>query len=229
MKNKIKLIVNILTLSRIIGACILPIIFTYIDSLFGLLALTLLLATDAVDGFLARKYDVCTKGGFHLDQFCDKILGISALLCLIRIEFNLILPLIFEVSIALVNIIRATNNKSGSSSIIGKIKTFSFSIMLILVAAKIYMTHINNTIIIISIIVTGVLELLTLIGYIKEALNEKRGNSKSFYKEKIKSFSDIKIVIKRLWNEEEFISDRDKPIQEVIEEELKKTHNKEVR
>ena len=216
----IKIIVNALTLTRVLCALLLPFFFYRINHIIAISILSMVLLSDFLDGILARKFSVCTKGGFHLDQASDKLLGILSIIVLIKTEKMLIIPLSLELAISLVNTLRAINRKSGSSSRVGKLKTFFFSLMLIFVALTLLKIEHMNTVATFSIVVTSVLELMTLIGYIKEAIKEKRVR-----KEKVQiKISDIKLIIKRLWNEEMFLSDRDKPIQLVIEEELLKNN-----
>ena len=247
-KRLIKLIVNILTLTRVVGSFCLPIVITKFSALTSIIFLSLLFITDALDGLLARRFKVCTKGGFHLDQFCDKILGLSVLLAFLNKQKWLLLPIILEFSIGTVNVIRASIGETGSSSLRGKVKTIIFSIALVLAGINVMDATllntlinklpsifnvlksidftINNNVVKIAILFTAVFEIATLIGYIKEALNEIRHPSdKLKTNEKITSFHDIKIIIQRLWNEEVFLSDRDKSIQQVIQEELISIHN----
>ena len=132
-KSTIKLIVNLLTLTRIFGALLFPIIFTYLKPITCSIVLATIFITDALDGALARSAGVTTKGGFHLDQFCDKVLGIAVILALLRTEKLLFIPLALEVSISLVNILRASCNRSAASSKIGKIKTLFLSVELVCV------------------------------------------------------------------------------------------------
>ncbi len=234
MKKKIiKVIVNTLTLTRLVGAFLIPVINSSDNTILIITYLALLFVTDTLDGMLARKYGVSTKGGFHLDQFCDKVLGIVVLVSFIKKESLLLLLLILEFSIGLVNTIRASCGESGRSSTIGKIKTLVFSITLVLTAIDVYtfdilknVNFIVNSIVKILILFTASLEILTLIGYIKEAILEsKQSRTKLNINEKIKSIRDLKYVIGRLWDENMFLLDRDKSIQMVIEEELVKIHN----
>lgn len=228
----VKIVVNILTLTRLIGAFLLPIIFSYYNALTSVIFLAGLFVTDFLDGFLARKFGVSTKGGFHLDQLCDKILGLTVILAFITKQRLLIIPLFFEFSIGLINAIRAGLGESGSSSHLGKVKTLIFSITLILVAINVMNVNpfkgitINNHVILVLVLITGLLEVATLFGYIKEANYEiKHPSIKPTTNEKIRSFNDIKCIVKRLWNEKVFLLDRDKPIQQVIQEELVSIHD----
>ena len=67
--------------------------------------------TDALDGFLARRWHVESRYGKIIDPIADKLLVLSSLI-LYGIKYNLlmILPIILESSIALVNIKKYLNN-----------------------------------------------------------------------------------------------------------------------
>ncbi|MDD4036233.1 MAG: CDP-alcohol phosphatidyltransferase family protein [Bacilli bacterium] len=81
-------------------------------------------STDALDGYLARKWKVESKFGKYADPIADKLLGISGL-ALLGLTFNplLLIPGVLEGIITLVNALRFNKKKDGDVDIRGKIKT----------------------------------------------------------------------------------------------------------
>ena len=77
-----KLFVNLLTAFRIAAA--FAIIPTLMFQMYwtSLILFVLAALTDFVDGFLARKYDVCTKLGGVMDHIGDKLLVVNTLIML---------------------------------------------------------------------------------------------------------------------------------------------------
>lgn len=125
MKKKTKkIIVNSLTLSRIGGMLLLPILFNVLSAPIFLLVLATLLFTDCLDGILARKFDVSTIGGSILDMSADKLLGISVLIILANMYKIMFIPLIMECGIMTVNVIGGLKGNNNKSSEIGRIKTW---------------------------------------------------------------------------------------------------------
>ena len=75
-----KVFVNGLTLSRIIGTLLLPVLFTYCSPIITLTVIAILLSTDFFDGLLARKFKVQSLFGQVADQVADKVFGMVMLL-----------------------------------------------------------------------------------------------------------------------------------------------------
>lgn len=81
-------------------------------------------ASDALDGHLARKWQVQSKFGKYADPIADKLLGISGLILLtLTLNKLFLIPGILEGIIALVNGIRFSNKKDNEVGISGKVKT----------------------------------------------------------------------------------------------------------
>ena len=64
---------NLVTLSRIIILVLVLIAFEYDFFILGAELLVMGLLSDALDGYIARKFKKGTKTGIFLDQFIDKI------------------------------------------------------------------------------------------------------------------------------------------------------------
>lgn len=227
MKTK-KIIVNTLTISRIVGAFILPLIFTKIKFTSLLILVSILFITDFLDGQLARKWKVQTMAGKILDPFGDKALAISCLLALIGTHIDFLVLLIFEISIMALNIYRTLHGENVSSTFIGKFKTWVLSITLIIgaiylfdpeainnilnyIGININFLTINENVILTSLVIAGVLETFTILSYIKETLKNKREQKYSKYELK-----PIKDILKRLFDEKSFLNDKELPLIEVL-------------
>ena len=68
-----KVFVNGLTLSRILGTLLLPLLFHYCHPIITMVVIALLLLTDFFDGMLARKFKVQSIFGQLADQVADKV------------------------------------------------------------------------------------------------------------------------------------------------------------
>ena len=89
--------------------------------------------TDALDGHIARKYNLVTNFGKFMDPLADKLLVCSALICLIgRIPAWIVVVIISrELIISGFRIIAADNGIVIAASIWGKVKTVFQMIMII--------------------------------------------------------------------------------------------------
>lgn len=180
-----KHIPNILTGYRTIVALLVPILFYF--NLYNILIICLLiaLATDMIDGYLARKWKVVSTLGKILDAIGDKLLAISTLVSyIIFINTKFTCLLVGEIIIATImtyffissGALKEKNFYKQESSIYGKIKTvFLFvTLALGLISYKIEITNTITTL----IITTFVLQILTSYTYInkyrKKEKNEKR-------------------------------------------------------
>lgn len=123
---------NILTAFRLVIAPII-IIFGLLGNVKVVLALTILGSlTDLFDGFLARRWKVVSQFGAKLDAVSDKVFAASLLLSLTRKINILIIIFILEIIIALVNLYFYQKIKKSETLMIGKIKTTSLFICIVL-------------------------------------------------------------------------------------------------
>ena len=132
---------NMLTLLRIIMIPIFYIIF-FSDitnsSLFAALIFIIASLTDWLDGFLARKWKVVTNFGKIMDPLADKLLVMTALVCLLtsfRIPaWAVIVILSREMAITGLRIIAASEGVIVAADKLGKFKTVfqMFAIILLL-------------------------------------------------------------------------------------------------
>ncbi len=123
-KRTKKIIVNSLTLSRVVGTLLLPILFNLLSAPAFLITISILYCTDLLDGLFAKRiFKVKTIGGAILDMTADKLLGFGVLIILSGMYPIMSIPLILELLIASVNIIGGTKGNNNKSSEIGRIKT----------------------------------------------------------------------------------------------------------
>lgn len=119
-----KVIVNGLTLSRVVGTVIMPLLFSSLSAPVFLGVVAMILFTDCLDGILARHWGVSTIFGSLADMTADKLFGVSVLIVLSTMYPIMAVPLALETIIAGVNVKSAENGTVAKSSEIGRIKTW---------------------------------------------------------------------------------------------------------
>ena len=87
--------------------------------------------TDALDGYLSRKWKVVSNIGKTLDTIADKLFSISALLLLVFSEKIIIITILLELTIAVINIYKKYKKLNPKTLKVGKIKTVLLCIMII--------------------------------------------------------------------------------------------------
>lgn len=89
MSPLVRNIPNILTVARMVLAPIFFILFVYDFIYLALLCFVIASVTDALDGFIARKYNLVSKFGELYDPLADKILVFLGWVCMfINPPFN---------------------------------------------------------------------------------------------------------------------------------------------
>ena len=132
MKEKRNLIiVNLITLIRVIGAFFLiPIYLNF--GFFGLgIAVLIFVSTDSIDGFLARTLKVSTFFGAIFDAVSDKLFNVIVLSILITKIPIMALSLIFEIGILIISFHGAFKGNNAKTSTLGKIKMVIISISIV--------------------------------------------------------------------------------------------------
>ena len=148
---------NKLTLLRI---CLIPVfvivMLSQMNNFFLISCIIFILAsiTDFLDGRIARKHNLVTDFGKFMDPLADKLLVLSALICMI--EYNLVAGWMVIIIVA----IAADNGKVIAASGGGKIKTTSqmIAIILLLIGAN----YSNETIVFIGTIAMYIATIFTL-------------------------------------------------------------------
>ena len=98
--------------------------------------------TDAMDGHIARKYNLITDFGKFMDPLADKLLVISALTTMIEFDlvaaWMVIIIVARELTVSILRAIAAADGKVIASSSGGKLKTISqmIAIVVLLLAAQ---------------------------------------------------------------------------------------------
>lgn len=219
-----KIFVNMLSISRIIGALLMPLVFANFSMLKIVLIISLLFITDTFDGLLARKWKVQTRGGALLDPLGDKLLAASCIFSFIFKDTRLLITLLLEIAIAYVNINRGLHGEEANTIFMGKIKTTALFIMLGLCAAYslkpdalniLFNTSIDLTItksvVNIAFLITLICQVLTIIMYINESSKQKNVRIN-----RIPKLKSMKEIIKRLFDEDSYLEDRDKALIDII-------------
>jgi CDP-diacylglycerol--glycerol-3-phosphate 3-phosphatidyltransferase len=137
-------------------------------------------ATDAVDGYIARKYNLITDFGKFMDPLADKLLVCSAMICLIELgrlpAWIVIIIIAREFIISGFRLVASDNGIVIAASYWGKFKTVSqmFMIMLLIL-------HPEGTVFFwleqILIYVSLILTIVSLMDYImknKQVLTEQK-------------------------------------------------------
>ena len=182
-----KILVNSITTIRFVYTLLLPLLVNNISSTIFIINIALLFSTDAIDGFLARKYKVQTLYGSMMDTIADKTLSVILLIILINKTNIVSIMLILELAIALINTIAYIKGKKPESSIFGKIKMWLIS-MTIMLGYLCHFDIINNSLVIAGTIITTTTQILVAIDYIKKMIKQKVKNKPVYAAKNLKEF-----------------------------------------
>lgn len=131
---------NMLTIFRIL---LVPIFVFFMlinpkDSFYLTMSLIIFILaslTDAIDGKIARKYNLVTNFGKFMDPLADKILVMSALLCLLNLKLiDVVIVIVIlsrEFLVTSIRLIASSNGKVIAANSLGKLKTI-FQILAII-------------------------------------------------------------------------------------------------
>ena len=158
--------------------------------IFGVIIFLIAVASDYLDGYIARKYDIVTIFGKIMDPIADKVLVLSAFIAFVELKlvpaWMVVVIVSREMIVTSLRLVGLKRDEVIVASMAGKHKTvsqmFSIFIILIFIAVKEAGTvHILNfwnasfeywykQIIFVTMIITVILTLLSGISYI---LNNK--------------------------------------------------------
>ena len=188
MKLKL-LIINFLTLIRIIGVIlIIPIYHRFGGYYVGILTFICYL-TDSLDGILARKWHASTFFGALFDGTADKLFTIMNFVVLYLITPYALISIILELLIILTQFIKFKKKLNLKSNIIGKCKVWFLAICVVLtfflsdishmpllsVEIKNNLMSFNPSILYLILLSPAIImEIFTLISYILEIIAPKK-------------------------------------------------------
>ena len=136
---------NKLTLFRIFLIPVFILVMLFIIPSKYLIACVIFIVasiTDAMDGHIARKHNLITDFGKFMDPLADKLLVISALICMIEVDlvssWMVIIIVARELTVSILRAIAAADGKVIAASGGGKLKTISqmIAIPLLLLGAQ---------------------------------------------------------------------------------------------
>lgn len=156
---------NLLTATRLVAApfFIIPAAICKNITLLVIFA-TFFSLTDALDGFIAHKYNLVSDLGRDLDAICDKVFAFSLLIAVSIFNPILLFNMLAEVIIALINIKEKLNNREPESVLTGKIKMW---LLYPLLGISLLNQIINvKKILVIFFVLTFIMQILTIISYL---------------------------------------------------------------
>ena len=137
---------NKLTMIRIFLVPVFLVFITVKDIPYGSIIATVIFIiaslTDQLDGYIARSRNQITNFGKFMDPLADKLLVISALICMIEVDlvssWMVIIIVARELTVSILRAIAAADGKVIAASGGGKLKTISqmIAIPLLLLGAQ---------------------------------------------------------------------------------------------
>ena len=224
--NKNFVIVNLITLIRVIGAfCLIP-IYMLFGSFYLAIAVLLFISTDSIDGFLARTLHASSFFGALFDALSDKLFNIIVLAITAFIEPRMFIVLLFEIGILLIGFHSAFKGNNSKTLILGKVKMVILSVSIILILLLdsypklIEMFNLNminykaiiSIICIFNIVFDGITFITYLIRDIVNTINNKEVKETIFQK-KLKSKKELKEM---LLSNDFYINNKDVPIEQLV-------------
>lgn len=220
-KTFYKQIPNLLTLSRLVMALFIPVLALSSNLISATILTVMAAATDALDGFAARKLNAQSEFGRNLDPICDKLfVGLLVVPLLFNLSpivtLGLSISLALEGCIAGINLYSRVKGNVPKTTLVGKAKTALLSALL----ASLYISFSYQSIISIVPMLyacTTTSQLMACVSYYeidrKKDLEKKRAvltNSKVLDKDFIEK--DQKTL------EKEVSKDKQESIQSTIED-----------
>lgn len=229
LKNSLLALINAITLTRLLGAIILPFIYYKYNVSTTALITLLLFSTDAIDGFLARTLKLSTFFGSAMDALCDKLLSFTAFIIL-GIEYNIMLcPLILEATLVLINYLTYRIGGNVQTNLLGKIKTIildalvilSFIIMslpIINIESTFKINIINNTNIYITVfaIIIIIAQVIAFIGYNKRYNDVKKNPNMIHVKLQNRQKKTLKEALIDAFDHEYYLKHKDESIIKLV-------------
>lgn len=176
MKEKIKKVLpNIITLSRVIALVIGFILFLKEKIIMSICLYIYGSISDALDGYLARKWNAYTKLGGYLDATSDKLYALSIIVISVMYGNYLILIVsILEIIISIINYLVIRKNGSAHTERVGKFKMTLEFILLITSLIMIKIKHLWY-LYVVMLVLTVYFQLQCINAYINQKNNKKQG------------------------------------------------------
>lgn len=218
-KLKKKIMVNLITALRGIGGILLVPIFSIYGSVPAAIWFISFMATDWIDGYLARKYEVSSFFGALLDGMFDKLFGIISFLLLASISPSYMIPLLFEAGILGYGLYSASKGNNVKSTIIGKTKMWFLAVSVLLGLLNTDLLALENLLQTINLNSVPLDNLVRLEQISKESLIGMEALSLSSYviKDKIEDKNNKEKTPLKVKDIKEAIFTKDKDIQKDIE------------
>ena len=218
-KLKKKIMVNMITALRGIGGILLVPIFSIYGSIPAAVWFISFMATDWIDGYLARKYEVSSFFGALLDGMFDKLFGIISFLLLASISPSYMIPLLFEAGILGYGLYSASKGNNVKSTIIGKAKMWFLAVSVLLGLLNPDLLTLENLLQTINLNSVPLDNLVRLEQVAKDSLIGMEALSLSSYviKDKIEDKNNKEKTPLKVKDIKEVIFTKDKDIQKEIE------------
>lgn len=218
-KLKKKIMVNMITALRGIGGILLIPIFSIYGSIPATVWFISFMATDWIDGYLARKYEVSSFFGALLDGMFDKLFGIISFLLLASISPSYMIPLLFEAGILGYGLYSASKGNNVKSTIIGKAKMWFLAVSVLLGLLNTDLLTLENLLQTINLNSVPLDNLVRLEQVSKDSLIGMEALSLSSYviKDKIEDKNNKEKTPLKVKDIKEVIFTKDKDIQKEIE------------
>lgn len=202
-----KYIPNILSTIRLAMSFALPVVFFSTNLETTLIFYLIGDATDAIDGFLARKWNVQSRYGRTVDPIADKMIN-GVMLGLVATFVNplLFILMAFEAAIATTNIFHLKNKRIVKVNKIGKVKTVFLFFTTVISTLNAMVPNLSS-LLNIMIGITATLQTITAMKYIniyKDIKEAKKGEFEAF-KEYINT-NEISDDIKKLKHVKEMLN-----------------------
>ena len=218
-KLKKKIMVNMITALRGIGGILLVPIFSIYGSIPATVWFISFMATDWIDGYLARKYEVSSFFGALLDGMFDKLFGIISFLLLASISPSYMIPLLFEAGILGYGLYSASKGNNVKSTITGKAKMWFLAVSVLLGLLNTDLLTLENLLQTINLNSVPLDNLVRLEQVSKDSLIGMEALSLSSYviKDKIEDKNNKEKTPLKVKDIKEVIFTKDKDIQKEIE------------
>lgn len=169
---------NILSYIRLALVPVFVILFFNASSLYYALAIFLIASlTDAVDGFIARKFNLTTSIGKVLDPFADKLLKITVLTCfviegIIPVWFVIVM-LALDLFLIICGSILFKREVIIQSNFIGKSGTAVIAVGILLSFFHSHVNNVNLYVLYLGLLIVFASVISYLVVYLKTKSNNK--------------------------------------------------------